>query len=371
MASVEIQAPPELAEYLARVRSDTDALTWAVFAYKEGPGNALELAGSGEGGLDEFRAAFDEGRRMYGMCRLLDYYDGHQTVKFVFVVWAGARVGVIKKARMATHKGSIQVLMGQAHLTIDASEAADLADDVVMTRITDASGSGSRVLPAGAPARGGSVPPSAPSSSAAVEPFASAPAAAAPTAAAPARARGEPQAGAGGAKSVPAVPRGGGELQVLDREEAAAAIGRVRNDADATDWMLMSYEGASNQLRLAGCGNGGVEALKEHLAADNASYGIVRVNDVFDGHTTVKFVLILWLGEKVRVVRKAKIATHKGQVVEFVGQYHTDVAASSLDELTHEAIMGKVMDASGSAVRTLEVGAKVISLLTTCCIVCI
>jgi hypothetical protein len=82
------------------------------FIYSAGSDNILDVNGSGSGGLAEFRDHFDEGQRMYGLLRLVDVYEGHNTVKFVLVAWAGSRVRVVPKAKMATHKGSIEGLIG-------------------------------------------------------------------------------------------------------------------------------------------------------------------------------------------------------------------------------------------------------------------
>jgi hypothetical protein len=36
-----------------------------------------------------------------------DVIDGHQTVKFAFVVFIGAQVGVVPRAKLSTHKGAV------------------------------------------------------------------------------------------------------------------------------------------------------------------------------------------------------------------------------------------------------------------------
>jgi hypothetical protein len=130
---------------------------------------------------------------------------------------------------------------------------------------------------------------------------------------------------------------------------------RVRSDADPADWVLFGYEGGrgtnSNVLVLDGVGEGGIDALKELLFPDSVNYGIVRVTDIVDNHTTVKFVLIQWVGESVKIMRKARVPTHKGALFNFIGQFHTDIVASSLDELSFEAIMKRVQDASGTAIH--------------------
>ena len=82
------------------------------YVYDENKQNVVDVKESGEGGLDEFRESFAENQRMYGFLRVIDIVDNHETVKFVFVAWQGDRVSVVKKARMATHKGSIQKFIG-------------------------------------------------------------------------------------------------------------------------------------------------------------------------------------------------------------------------------------------------------------------
>uniref|UniRef100_A0A7S4I819 Coactosin n=1 Tax=Vannella robusta TaxID=1487602 RepID=A0A7S4I819_9EUKA len=321
-ASTELSfANTEEAEsLLQRVRSDADDLSWVTFVYAPNSHNILDINGSGTGGLGEFRDNFDESQRMYGLLRVTDIIDGHTTIKFVFVSWAGAKVRVVPKAKMATHKGSIVNLIGQAHITLDASEASDISDDVVMTRVTDASGSGSRVLDKPDQTRAAVTVNKASTSSAR-----------------------------------PSVPKeSNAEVSFGNPDEGKAAIKQVRNNDDPTDWVLFGYEGQSNVIQLVATGNGGIEEMKQQLKPDTINYGIVRVYDCYDGHTTTKFVLILWVGENVKIMRKARITTHKGAVLEFLGQYHTDIPCSNHDEVNQEIIMTAVQDASGTAVHVKD-----------------
>jgi hypothetical protein len=344
------------------VRNDNDPLAWVTYVYDENSHTLIHVNASGEGGLDEFRESFSEKERMYGFLRVIDIVDNHETVKFVFVAWQGDKVSVVKKARMATHKGSIQKFIGQSHLAIDASEKSDLSDSVVFGRISDNSGSGSRVINPNEQ-RGQPRQIASPvqqnnnnQNNNGIEirhveqvQYAQSVQQQAPK---PVVARSQPS----GASAHPSVPRGSaGDFSLSDEVELNAAIKRVRADQDPADWVLFGYEGGrgtnSNVLVLDGVGEGGIEALKQHLFSDSVNYGIVRVNDVVDNHVTVKFVLIQWVGEGVRIMRKARIPTHKGAFLAFIGQYHTDIVASTLDELTYESIMKKVQDASGTAIH--------------------
>eukprot|EP01094_Clydonella_sp_ATCC50884_P012043 TRINITY_DN2192_c0_g1_i1.p2 TRINITY_DN2192_c0_g1~~TRINITY_DN2192_c0_g1_i1.p2 ORF type:complete len:284 (+),score=93.20 TRINITY_DN2192_c0_g1_i1:212-1063(+) len=275
------------------------------------------------------------------MLRVVDFVDGHRTIKFIFFTWAGDRVRVVKKARMTTHKGSIEEWRGQAHITIDASSPADVAMDLLMERVTDASGSGSRVKPAGA--------------AAAAAPAASAPAAATPQGAPqsqPAPASAAPSAvPSAGKKSSgrPAVARQSQGLQLADADEMSAALASVRADADATTFAVFGYESAtSDVLCLKGVGTD-LEGLRSLLSDDGIYYALYRTTDVYDGHKTIKFVYIYFVGDRVKIMRKAKVATHQGAAKDFIGQNHCAVEATQLDEVTEEEIKRKVQFAAGTA----------------------
>jgi len=342
---------PEAAETLIkRVRSDADDLAWVIFKYEANSDNMLGIHASGEGNLEEFRSNFDVSQRMYGLLRLVDVYDGHRTIKFVFIPWAGERVGIMRKARMTTHKGSITELIGQAHVTIDCSEPGDMSDDIVMTRITDASGSGNRVL--SAVHRDGEAPPPRAEAPKVNAPSAEVPKSEpAPVASKPAPVVNKPTSSSVSSKG-PSVPRGNSsELSFGNVEEGQHAIKRVRSDEDAADWVLFGYEGNSNVVILEGVGSGGLAELKQHLADDKIFYGIVRVYDSYDGHRTTKFVLILWVGDKVKIIRKARVTTHKGAVLEFLGQYHVDIPCSEQSEITDDIVKTQVQMAAGTAIH--------------------
>ncbi|KAJ3087545.1 hypothetical protein HK102_010814 [Quaeritorhiza haematococci] len=81
----------------------------------------------------------------------------------------------------------------------------------------------------------------------------------------------------------------------------ADALKDIRNDKTSTNWILGSYEGGNiqNQIILVGSGDGGVEQMIPLLKPDEISYGLSRVVDVIDGHPTVKFAFIQFIGANV------------------------------------------------------------------------
>ncbi len=88
--------------------------------------------------------------------------------------------------------------------------------------------------------------------------------------------------------------------------------------------------------------------MKNHLDPKQVLYGLIRVTEVIDKSTTVKFVFLFWLGEEVPPMTKARVTTHKGNVEAKLAPYHTTIFANNQDEITEELITKEVCKASMS-----------------------
>jgi len=318
---------------LAAVRSDSDPTDWALFTYTQAGKNQIELVGTGSGGLEELKSHVSDDKICYGLFRVEDRIDNSTTIKFVFLVWCGDKVSFVQRGKMSTHKGSIVSLIGQFHNDIFASNLNELDFHEIMTKITDASGSGNRVRDKHAVPEANS--PSSHSHTATTT-----------TTTTTTRASRDPKL-----PKIEVGVTGVQELPFHDEAALRAAINDVRSDNTETNWMALGYEEGSNAISLMGSGHGGLEELNRHLSEEGIAYALLRVTDVIDESVTVKFVFIAWVGDKVPVVRKARITTHRGAIVDFIGQHHASIDASNHSELTHEIIATKISDASGSGNR--------------------
>uniref|UniRef100_A0A8C6BBX1 Drebrin like n=1 Tax=Monodon monoceros TaxID=40151 RepID=A0A8C6BBX1_MONMO len=81
------------------------------------------------------------------------------------------------------------------------------------------------------------------------------------------------------------------------------AYEQVVNEKSPTDWALFTYEGNSNDIRVAGTGEGGLEEMVEELNSGKVMYAFCRVKDPNSG--LPKFVLINW-GAHVTVNARAE-----------------------------------------------------------------
>ncbi|XP_053944938.1 drebrin-like protein isoform X2 [Cuculus canorus] len=124
------------------------------------------------------------------------------------------------------------------------------------------------------------------------------------------------------------------------------AYGRVVAAGSPTDWALFTYEGNSNDLRVAGSGDGGLEEMVEELNSGKVMYAFCRVKDPNSG--LPKYVLINWTGEGVNDVRKGACANHVSTIASFLKGAHVTINARAEEDVEPELIMEKVAKASGA-----------------------
>ncbi|XP_054630484.1 drebrin-like b isoform X6 [Dunckerocampus dactyliophorus] len=125
-----------------------------------------------------------------------------------------------------------------------------------------------------------------------------------------------------------------------------AAYKEVVNEKSDTNWALFTYEGNSNDIRLADKGDGGLEELVEELNSGKVMYAFCRVQDPNSG--LPKYVLINWTGEGVNDARKGLCANHVSSMANFLKGAHVTVNARAEEDVEPEVIMQKVAKASGA-----------------------
>ncbi|XP_028270669.1 drebrin-like b isoform X3 [Parambassis ranga] len=125
-----------------------------------------------------------------------------------------------------------------------------------------------------------------------------------------------------------------------------AAYKEVVDEKSNTNWALFTYEGNSNDIRLAEKGDGGLEELVEELNSGKVMYAFCRVQDPNSG--LPKYVLINWTGEGVNDARKGICANHVSSMANFLKGAHVTINARADEDVEPEVIMQKVAKASGA-----------------------
>ncbi|KAF8498868.1 actin depolymerizing protein [Gautieria morchelliformis] len=132
--------------------------------------------------------------------------------------------------------------------------------------------------------------------------------------------------------------------------EIAEAYQDLRSSSD-TNWLLVDYENdRSDRLVLTSTGTGGLAELQDTLDDARASFAYVRVKYSNDKESQrEKFILIVWIGKSVKVMRRAKISVHSADVKQVLRAYSIDVSASSKDDLNEAHIITRLRKAGGAS----------------------
>eukprot|EP01097_Dermamoeba_algensis_P005878 TRINITY_DN3700_c0_g1_i2.p1 TRINITY_DN3700_c0_g1~~TRINITY_DN3700_c0_g1_i2.p1 ORF type:complete len:151 (-),score=34.05 TRINITY_DN3700_c0_g1_i2:155-571(-) len=125
------------------------------------------------------------------------------------------------------------------------------------------------------------------------------------------------------------------------------AYNEVRDTFDK-NWALFGYEG-SNKLVVRGSGTGGLDELKTQLQDDEVLFAYLRVTTGEAENERKRFVYILWVGEKVAPLKRAKVSVHKPSVKQIIQNYTFEKHAETLDDLDEQALLNKLSEIKSCA----------------------
>ncbi|CED83860.1 adf-like domain-containing protein [Phaffia rhodozyma] len=136
----------------------------------------------------------------------------------------------------------------------------------------------------------------------------------------------------------------------LDDPAIREAYEDVRSDKSETNWVLLDYENdKSNVLKVTSSGSGGIPEVSKLFEKDKASFAYVRVKYANDEESfREKFVLIVWIGEGVKVMRRAKTSVYTTDVKNVFSVFSVQVNASSEADLKEDDIVTKLRKSGGA-----------------------
>ncbi|KAF8634657.1 hypothetical protein AX15_000796 [Amanita polypyramis BW_CC] len=112
------------------------------------------------------------------------------------------------------------------------------------------------------------------------------------------------------------------------------------------NWAIFTYEKGTNDLKVQGKGNGGLEELQEEFSDGRIQYAFARVVD--PNSKLPKFVQINWCGDGVPEAKKGLFHTHSSAVGRFLRGVHVVINARNEGDVDPAIIMSRVEAASGA-----------------------
>lgn len=327
MTTVQFADGNAVLDAIADVRNDATETNWTLAKHKDNEVHLLQQAAKGSGGVSELVANLDRDAVMYGLLRITQKIDLSTTVKFVYIYFVGENVPFVKQGRLGIVQGDVKRHFAPFHIDFELNRPEELNEEIVNTKLAQNSGKQDNVR-----------------DNIRNDPNARERGFTATTTGVPV-ARKSNFGFQGNAPAAQAASPG------LNIDQALLdAVKDVRDDKTETNWCLGKYDNddVKKGIVLAGKGNGGVSEMVNGLGPDTVAYGFLRVIDVIEGITTVKFVFINYIGAEVSIMKKAKVSTHKGAITGGFGSFHLDIDVSSPFEINDDIVKDRVASTSGS-----------------------
>jgi len=316
----KINASDEVKGAIAQVHDDASGVEWTVIGFVPESKTELEIISSGTGGLTEVAANLPGTDPAYALIRYNVQIDRSSNVRFAFVDWTPDRTHPLKKSFISTQKGAIKKLFEPYHVDLNATDASDLDESFIMKKIGAASGTLSNIVETKSEDKPkwkgtGARKPS----------------------------------GTGGSPTGPSISgiNSAVKINFVNEDEFKAGLTTLRDVNSDTTWFLSALN-AKLALEVVGSGTGTVEDLLAQARDGTANYGMVRVLDVIDKSTTLKFAYIVFMPDGVTPMKKGKINTISGNIRDMFTPVHVDFFINDRSELTQDQVVDKVQTASGS-----------------------
>jgi len=278
----------------------------------------------GTGGIAELVSYLKDDIVVYGLVKKIEQIDDTQATKFAFIKFQGENIPRMLRARIGTHMGKITEFFNPVHVTLDVTHISELSDEILMKTIKNASGTSVHVLGDDKTQK-----------TVRIEKGTTGPTVGRST----------------NTTKAPVVPKNLSQEQGIQVADGVReAIKDVRDDSTETSWVLVGYEGKKGtSLICLGTGSGGVDEMLGLLEDDMVGYALVRKTEKIDETLAVKFVHVVFVGQYINRMHRARLGTHKGAVNALFSPYHVDLEAAHKSEITDDILMKKIGNVSGTA----------------------
>lgn len=300
-----------ITDAIVAVKADSNETDWMLAVYAEGGVKKMQLLETGSGGLEEMLSKLDSEHIFYGYFRVTEInHDNITTVKFGYLKLMSPKVSPVKRARVATHRGFILEIFTPSHVEFDIGDPSEISAKLIMEGFAKASGTHSHITEKKESLMANKMRVN---------------------------------------KEVTHHVNVDTErsMKFVDEGAFKDALKNVRDDSHDADWMLASYI-KKNQIGLIGSGEGGLSQLVDALEDTKVNFGFLRVVEMVDRSTTVKFIFVKWMPRNISTMLKAEVATKKGVIDALFTPWHVDFFIETKDEISDELVKDKVAAAAGT-----------------------
>ncbi|GAA5960061.1 hypothetical protein JCM3765_006151 [Sporobolomyces pararoseus] len=131
----------EIRDAYEDIRNDKTETNWLLLDYASPKEDRLVLTATGKGGLTELKENLKDENASFAYVRVKYANDTESTrEKFIFVVWIGSGVKVMRKAKLSVHSADVKKVLSQFSIEVPANSLEDLNEDPIVVRLRKAGG---------------------------------------------------------------------------------------------------------------------------------------------------------------------------------------------------------------------------------------
>jgi len=136
----------------------------------------------------------------------------------------------------------------------------------------------------------------------------------------------------------------------LSDPDIGAAYNDIRDDKNDKKWMQIAFvDEKSNKLFVQNTGSGSINEAKEKLSEDSACFLFARIKFSNDKESfREKFVLVTWIGQNVKIMRRARLSVQKADVAQVLRGYAIEIPASTPEDVDEDTIIGQLRKVGGA-----------------------
>jgi hypothetical protein len=282
--NVAISNEKELLEAIQRVRADTDPTNWVIVGHKDDDPNTIKLNCTGSDGFEGLASQLDDSKALYCLLRVTTTVDLSVTVKFVYIRWLGTKVPFVKKGKYSVVHGAIIKSFQPYHVDFDVESLREISPELIKQKVEKAAGNANYVR---ATSKENLLEKNSASSTNLCKPGS------------------QPNLVSKEDKlhtDKPVVPDAVKQSQgALVDSNLKSAIKDLRDNRSSLTWVAGRFPNCDIQkpLEYLASGSGNSSEFKKHLEPSQLVYILYKVNDVIDGHNTIKFAHVNWIGNEV------------------------------------------------------------------------
>lgn len=149
--------------------------------------------------------------------------------------------------------------------------------------------------------------------------------------------------------------------EIADTGRLRAALAEVRSDSSGLyrkSWVVVGHVNNDPMLidvvQSDTSPDASLEGLRGQLLDDQVMYCLLRLTTTFDVSTTVKFVYIHWVGDKVPFAKKGRFGVVSGSIEQHFCPYHLLVETGSIDDLDENILIQRLEESSGTRNKVVE-----------------